>query len=847
MQSDALALPGVPVLTTGISLLRPISGYDVMKIDHSHFFLRLKCFKKNFILGFATMLSCDAFASCTYSIDSEWSTGFTATVIITNETNSPINNWNLNWQYIRNRMVSGWNANFSGANPYTASNLNWNGSIPVGQSVSFGIQGDKNDGPAEKPIISGAACGSAVTQSSGGSSSVVSSLRSSTSSAISSSSSSSGSVQPSLTLQESQAGFCRVDGTIDTNNSGFTGAGFANTNNTLGSSVLWAVDSATSGRFALNFRFANGATISRSASLLINGGSNGNYTINLPATGSWTNWQNLSVEVDLVQGNNILQLSALTADGLPNIDSLNVVGSALKPGDCGSTTQPPKTCPSSYSNPLIWEDLPDLEVIRAGETYYYTASSFHHSPGAPLLRSYDLVHWEYLSHSVPVLDFDSSYNLSGSRSYVNGIWASTLQYRDSNKTFYWMGCMHNKGGGYVFTAKSPEGPWTKNSSQACYYDMGLLIDKDTDKMYVAWGNNSINVAELSADGLREVRRQEVLKTPASLSGPLEGSRFYKINGNYYIFMTQYANGEYVARSTNGPFGPYEIRPFAVKLPYAGTGSGAAPHQGGIVQTQNGDWYYIAFNDAYPAGRVPVMAPMSWNNGWPSVNLVNGQWGQSYPFPNLPCGADKVKSRNEKDTFSTTTLRQDWEWNHNPDNSKWSSGNGLVLNTATITSDLYAARNTLTHRIEGPRTIATMELDYSGMRDGDVAGLGALRDSSAWIGVKKTNGATRVVTTQGVTLDSSWNTSSLGSESASSNISGGKIWLRVDADVRTTSDGGTARFYYSTNGTQFNLLGSTLTMKRDWQYFLGYRFGIFNYATQSLGGSVRIASFDLAKP
>lgn len=803
-----------------------------------------------------TLGSHSVFAACTYSVDSEWSNGFTASVTIKNDTSAPINNWSVNWQYTSNRMSSGWNANFSGANPYTATNLNWNGSIAAGQSVSFGIQGEKNGGSAERPVINGSVCSTSVSSASSSriSSSVPfisSSSRSSLPSSVAASSSSraNSSAQSSLLIQESQAGFCRVDGTVDTNNDGYTGTGFANTNNAQGAAVVWAVQTSSNGRQTLSFRYANGGTANRNGSLIINGGSNGNYTLSLPITGSWTNWQTVSIDVDLVQGNNTLQLSALTAEGLPNIDSLTIVGGSVTTGSCSGTVDPqePSTCPTTYSNPLMWEDLPDSEVIRVGDAYYYTASTFHHSPGAPVLRSYDLVNWEYLSHSVPALDFDSSYNLNGSRSYVNGIWASTLQYRESNKTFYWMGCMHNKGGGYVFTATSPEGPWTKNSSQACYYDMGMLVDKDTDKMYVAWGNNSINVAELSSDGLREVRRQEVFKTPSNISGPLEGSRFYKINGNYYIFMTQYANGEYVARSTNGPFGPYEIRPFAVQVPYAGVGSGASPHQGSIVQTQNGDWYYIAFNDAYPAGRLPVMAPMTWTNGWPSVTLVNGQWGASYPFPKLPCGAGKVKSRHTKDTFTNAALNPAWEWNHNPDNSKWSTGNGLSLRTATVTNDLYAARNTLTRRIEGPRSIATIEVDYSAMQNGDVSGLAALRDSSAWIGVKKVNGVTRVVMTSGATLDSSWNTNSYGAETASATISGGKIWLRVDADVRTTSGGGNARFYYSTNGTQFTQLGGTFTMKRDWQYFLGYRFGIFNYASQSLGGSVRVNSFDVVKP
>ncbi|HEU5073209.1 MAG TPA: glycoside hydrolase 43 family protein [Polyangiaceae bacterium] len=520
------------------------------------------------------------------------------------------------------------------------------------------------------------------------------------------------------------------------------------------------------------------------------------------------------------------------------------VGGATGTGGSGGTT--PAVCPETYENPLIWEDLPDVEVIRVDDTYYYTASTFHHSPGAPVLRSYDLVHWEYVSHSVPVLDFDASYDLSGDRSYVNGIWASTLQYRASNETFYWMGCMHGVGGGWVFTAKSPEGPWEKHRG-GCYYDMGLLIDDD-DKMYVAYGNNTISVAELSDDGLSQVRSEVVLETPSSVGGPLEGSRFYKRDGAYYIFLTQYANGEWVLKSTNGPMGPYEgPREFAVRLPYAGAaGSGASPHQGGIVETQNGEWYYIGFNDSYPAGRIPVMIPMTWgDDGWPSVNLVDGEFGGSYPFPDLPCGSNKVKAWNPKDTFDDAELAPEWEWNHNPDDSKWSVGDGLVLQTATVTDDLYSVRNMLTRRIEGPASFATIELDFSAMQDGDVAGIAAFRDRSAWIGVKKTNAGARVVMTNGVDMNTSWETTSTGSEVAGADISGTKIWLRVEADVRS-SGGGTATFSYSMDGSQFESLGNTLTMNKDWQFFMGYRFGIFNYATEALGGSVKVLSFQAVK-
>jgi beta-xylosidase len=523
---------------------------------------------------------------------------------------------------------------------------------------------------------------------------------------------------------------------------------------------------------------------------------------------------------------------------------LALSGCTFSPSSQHSTdnTELGHSCPTEYQNPLIWQDLPDLEVIRVDNVYYYTASTFHHSPGAPLLRSYDLVNWEYVSHSVPVLDFDPSYDLAEERSYVNGIWASTLRYRQSNQTFYWMGCMHNKGGSYVFTAKDPQGPWQKNQTQACYYDMGLLIEQDTDKMYVAWGNNTINVAELSADGLSEVRREVVLQTPDNLSGPLEGSRFYKIDGNYYIWLTQYANGEYVARSTNGPFGPYELRPFAVKVPFDDIGAGHSPHQGGIVQTQKGDWYYIAFNDSFPGGRLPVMAPMHWVDGWPVLDLVDGKWATSYPFPDLPCGAGKVKKASNIDNFLGPRLHALWEWNHNPENSHWAFNDGLVLQTASVTDDLYAARNTLTRRIAGPSQSATIKLDVSKMHEGDVAGLAIFRDSSAWIGIKKYAGKMQVVMTTDITLDAKWNTDSIGEQIASEAFSGNNVWFKAAADIRSSEGGGFADFYYSTDGVEFKPLGQRFIMKRDWPYFLGYRFALFNYATESLGGQVSFKQF-----
>jgi beta-xylosidase len=494
-----------------------------------------------------------------------------------------------------------------------------------------------------------------------------------------------------------------------------------------------------------------------------------------------------------------------------------------------------------FSNPVMWQDFADGDIIRVGDTYYYSASTMHYSPGAPVLRSYDLVHWEYAGHSVPSLDFGSNaYNLSGGRAYVKGIWASTLNYRSSNSTYYWIGCVEfNRT--YVYTASAVDGTWTKRSQiNNCYYDAGLLIDS-TDTMYVAYGNTNISVAQLSTDGLSQVRTQQVFTAPSSV-GTLEGARFYQRNGSYYIWLTRPANGQYVLKSSS-PFGPYEMRQVLLNLPGPISGGGV-PHQGGLVQTQNGAWYYMAFVDAYPGGRMPVLAPISWSaDGWPTLQTVNGAWGASYAAP-LPTRA--VQSMTGADSFAGPVLAPRWEWNHNPDNTRWSFNSGLRLQTATVTNDLYSARNTLTHRIQGPSSTATIELDISGLTDGDRTGLAMLRDSSAWIGVRRDGSATRVVMVNGLTMDSSWNTTGTGTEAAGAAVSGSRIWLRANADIRPGS-GRQARFSYSTDGVTFTSLGPAFTLNNAWQFFMGYRFGIFNYATRALGGAVTVKRFDLTTP
>ncbi|KAG9101108.1 hypothetical protein FRC06_003336, partial [Ceratobasidium sp. 370] len=164
-------------------------------------------------------------------------------------------------------------------------------------------------------------------------------------------------------------------------------------------------------------------------------------------------------------------------------------------------------------------------------------------------------------------------------------------------------------------------------------------------------------------------------------------------------------------------------------------------------------------------------------------------------------------------------------------------------TATVTTDLYQARNTLSHRIPGPISYAIIKLSYGSMKDGDRAGLALLRDVSAWVGVRRDSGAYTMAMVSGLTMDSNWNTNGTGSVVASTPISGGTIWLRATADIRPSGPH-TVSFWYSTDGNIFSPFGSSFVMTNAWQFFMGYRFGIFNYATSALGGQVTVGSFQL---
>ncbi|QEI13547.1 carbohydrate-binding protein [Cellvibrio japonicus] len=270
-------------------------------------------------------------AACQYQVSSEWGSGFVASIRITNDTNTTVNNWNVNWTYNgSSRVSSSWNANVSGSNPYSATGVSWNASIAPGQTVEFGIQGT---GAAEIPALTGSLC---------------SPSNSSTSLSSSSSSSSAANNATTILIQENATGFCRADGTIDNDHSGYTGPGFANTPNTAGASIEWSVNIITAGTYRLEWRFANGGANARPGSILLNGNAVG--TASFDPSGGWATWTTAGANITLTAGVHRIRLQATTGEGLANIDSLALTGANASAANCASVSSSSVSSNSSSSS-----------------------------------------------------------------------------------------------------------------------------------------------------------------------------------------------------------------------------------------------------------------------------------------------------------------------------------------------------------------------------------------------------------------------------------------------------------------------------------------------------------------
>ena len=481
-----------------------------------------------------------------------------------------------------------------------------------------------------------------------------------------------------------------------------------------------------------------------------------------------------------------------------------------------------------YKNPIIAADFPDPDVIRVGDTYYMVTTTMHHFPGATIVKSKDLVNWEYCAKPLTQLAATDRYNLqNGQNAYAAGMWACSMKYH--NGKFYLL-INGNDTGGWLLTATDPEGTWEQKPLSRIYYDPGMLFDNG--KVYVACGIGNIQICELDED-FNYIQEKNVI----SGKDGLEGCHFYKIGDYYYIYATYggWPSGQAVFRSKN-VFGPYEEKMLVEKII---NGKPNTVHQGALFDTPNGEWWTIMQEDLGALGRMPNLQPVKWQDGWPVV-AANGvpyatynkpAVGASYPRTGMPTN----------DNFRSYPIRPQWEWNHNPNNGAWSlfeRPGWLRLKTSDKANVLTQARNMLTQRIfafEDRVSAGTVRIDVSQLGEGDRAGICILQDPYGMIAAEKKNGQYRLVWQEGGLKDGE--PAGKRAVQAMDELQDGIIYLRATVNYKTSK----TQFYYSTDNQTYYKLGKETTLGFNLSIFVGARFGIFCYATQD--GSEGFADFD----
>lgn len=502
-------------------------------------------------------------------------------------------------------------------------------------------------------------------------------------------------------------------------------------------------------------------------------------------------------------------------------------------------------------NPLIWADVPDPDVIRVGDTYYMVTTTMHLMPGGAVFESRDLVHWTLCSYLFQSLTDSPLYSLDGGTSYGRGQWATSLKYHDG--IFYALFTTNDPRGGsdsYIFAATDPHKGWKLHSRVPHFHDPSLFFDDD-GRVYVFHGPGWLTELRPGLKGVKAGGTDRlIIARDMEENGLLEGSRVIKKDGRYYALMISWPQGRprrqlcYRADRITGPYGKAVILEdnFA-GFPYCG--------QGTIVDTPQGCWYGIIFQDRNAVGRVPLLMPCRWVDGWPLLGDENGK----VPVTVEAGGNDLAKPvrLTVADDFSGKTLKREWQWNHNPVARGWSlteRRGWLRLRTTRVVSNLFMAPNTITQRMEGPACTGIVSIDVSGMRDGDRAGFAAFNgDSGVLMLSRDGKGTSLSVQWQSMFLsdrdrqDTSHAVDSVAVEECGRvSVRGNSVCLRIDGDFSLGRD--IAVFSYSTDGKHWKPIGKPFRMRFDYRrMFMGTRFAIFNFATKQAGGYVDVDYFN----
>ena len=485
-----------------------------------------------------------------------------------------------------------------------------------------------------------------------------------------------------------------------------------------------------------------------------------------------------------------------------------------------------------HPNPILYADFPDPDVIRVGRTYYMASTTMHMFPGCDILRSYNLCDWELVCHVCPALDGTPAQRLQEGDIYGKGMWAPSLRFHDG--VFHVFFVAWDTDRSYHFTAPAPEGPWTASPVEGFYHDPSVLFDDD-GRVYIAYGNRAIRLTEMRPDlsgplpgGFDEV----IVRDGDAKAYPLgyEGSHLQKINGRYFLSLIHWpklgsarrTQAIWWADSPQGPWQGGDVLDDDLGFHNRGVA------QGGLIDTPDGRWYAMLFQDHGAAGRMPVLVPVRWENGLP----VPGPAAEWVETPDERPGHAYAPLAGSDD-FTGESLRDFWQWNHEPDDSLWSrdpAAGTLTLRTGRVVSDLEKAPNTLTQRTFGPRCACEVTVNAAGLGNGDYAGLCALQGRFAQIAVCRQDGELflSLIARDEETRELAWLP-----------LEGRTARLRAEFDFTDMRD--EVRFLRLT-GSGWQPLGPAHHLVYDLRHFMGVRAGLFCYSTRRSGGEAIFSDF-----
>lgn len=501
----------------------------------------------------------------------------------------------------------------------------------------------------------------------------------------------------------------------------------------------------------------------------------------------------------------LLMLCAMTATAQP---------SPRPWGDQGNGT---------YINPILPADYSDPDVIRVDSTYYMVASDFHFM-GMQILTSHDLVNWRVAAqiyHRLPFAGYDTN------ERYAGGSWAPSIRWHDG--WFYVYFCTPDDG--LLMTrAQRAEGPWeplTVVRAVKKWEDPCPFWDDDGQAYlgHSVHGAGPIIIHRMSPDGKRLLDDGTTV-----YQGPVaEGTKIHKLGGWYYLSIPEggVGHGWQSALRSRSIYGPYERR---IVLEQGSTAVNG-PHQGAMVDTPDGQWWFLHFQELSPLGRVVHLQPMRWNDGWPFIGVDQDGNGIGEPVyvwtkPALPTAT--TDSIQNSDNFDSAILSPVWQWNHNPDDSRWSlseSPGHLTLH-ALKAPTFRLARNTLTQKTMGFSGLAEVTVGIGQLNTNTKCGLALMGKVNYQIGVARTSKGNMIYASQEDSVVASAPLSQTD-----------EVRLRVDMKPQL----GHYSLSYAVGSDKWQTLVSDLTARSG--FWKGVRVALYCYNTKADKGTALFSRFE----